>query len=71
MSSGSKLAFPGRWATKKAAERWTAKNPPEAIRACILHLSGIIGDNDVMNAQTLPKVGMPNRDGFVPFAPAK
>ena len=26
---------PALWATKKAAERWTAKNPPEAIRDII------------------------------------
>ena len=25
----------------------------------------LIGDNDTMNAQTLPKVKMPNRDGFM------
>ena len=31
-------------------------------------LNGIIGDDDVMNAQSLPKVQMPNRDGFFPFA---
>jgi cytochrome c len=24
-----------------------------------------IGDNDTMNAQTLPNVKMPNRDGFI------
>ena len=29
-------------------------------------LNGIIGDAQVMDAQTLPKVRMPNRDGFVP-----
>jgi hypothetical protein len=27
--------FPALWATKKAAERWIAKNPPEAIRDII------------------------------------
>jgi len=27
--------FPALWTTKKAAERWTAKNPPEAIRDII------------------------------------
>jgi hypothetical protein len=25
----------------------------------------LVGDNDAMNAQTLPKVKMPNRDGFI------
>ncbi len=38
-----------------------------AVAAYLLQLNGIIGDGDVMNAQTLPKVRMPNRDGFVPF----
>ena len=30
-----------------------------------LPLNRIIGENDGMNAQTLPKVRMPNRDGFI------
>src|SRR5262245_15995037 len=42
-----------------------------AVVAYILQLNGIIGENDTMNAQTLPKVRMPNRDGFVAFVPAK
>ena len=42
-----------------------------AVAAYILQLNGIIGENDTMNAQTLPKVRMPNRDGFVTFVPAK
>ena len=41
-----------------------------AVAAYILQLNGIIGENDTMNAQTLPKVAMPNRDGFVAFVPA-
>src|SRR5215813_4811300 len=36
-----------------------------AVAAYILNLNAIIGDNDVMDAKTLPKVKMPNRDGFV------
>jgi cytochrome c len=36
-----------------------------AASAFILNLNGIIGDSDVMTAATLPKVQMPNRDGFV------
>src|SRR5689334_12890481 len=36
-----------------------------AVAAYILNLNGIVGDNDVMDAKTLPKVKMPNRDGFV------
>ena len=36
-----------------------------ALTAYILSLNRIIGENDGMNAQTLPKVRMPNRDGFI------
>jgi S-disulfanyl-L-cysteine oxidoreductase SoxD len=42
-----------------------------AVTAYILALNKIIGDNDVMNAQTLPKVRMPNSDGFVSRYPDK
>ena len=35
-----------------------------AVTAYLLHLNGIIGADDVMDATTLPKVKMPNRDGF-------
>jgi cytochrome c len=42
-----------------------------AVTAYILALAKIIGENDVMNAQTLPKVQMPNRDGFVSKYPEK
>jgi cytochrome c len=39
-----------------------------ALSAYILALNKIIGENDVMNAQTLPKVKMPNADNFIiPF----
>jgi hypothetical protein len=36
-----------------------------ALTAYILSLNKLIGDNDTINAQTLPKVRMPNRDGFI------
>jgi hypothetical protein len=36
--------------------------------AFILNLNGIVGENDEMNEKTLPKVKMPNRDGFIPDA---
>ena len=39
-----------------------------AVSAYLLQLNGVIGDNDAINAQSLPKVQMPNRDGFVNFA---
>jgi S-disulfanyl-L-cysteine oxidoreductase SoxD len=38
-----------------------------AVAAYILNLNGVIGDTDTLNAQTLPKVKMPNREGFIPF----
>ena len=36
-----------------------------AVVAYILNLNGIIGPGETMDAKTLPKVKMPNRDGFV------
>jgi S-disulfanyl-L-cysteine oxidoreductase SoxD len=36
-----------------------------AVTAYLLFLNGIIREDAVMNAQTLPAVRMPNRDGFV------
>lgn len=36
-----------------------------ALVAYIFAQNKLIGDNDVMNAQTLPKVQMPNRDNFI------
>ena len=37
-----------------------------AVTAYLLYLNGIIGPDDTMDAATLPKVKMPNRDGFIP-----
>src|SRR5467141_5013993 len=34
-----------------------------AVTAYLLHLNGIISENDEMNARTLPQLKMPNRDG--------
>jgi hypothetical protein len=42
-----------------------------AVAAYILQLNGIIGEADMMDARTLPKVQMPNRDGFISFSRAK
>ncbi|WP_269473298.1 c-type cytochrome [Kineobactrum salinum] len=46
-------------------------NPDEvyALSAWILFKNGIIEEDEVMDAQSLPKVRMPNRDGFVPGSP--
>jgi cytochrome c len=40
-----------------------------SLTAYILHLSGIISEADVINAQTLPRVQMPNRDNFIRIYP--
>jgi cytochrome c len=42
-----------------------------AVVAYILNLNGIIADNDTIDQQTLRKVKMPNRDGFVTFSRGK
>jgi len=36
-----------------------------AVTAYLLSLGNIVGADDVLNAETLPKIRMPNRDGFV------
>ena len=42
-----------------------------AVTAYLLYLNGIIGEQDEMNAQTLSKVVMPNRDNFIVVYPRK
>jgi len=42
-----------------------------ALTAYILALNKLIGESDEMNAKTLPKVKMPNRDGFIIRFPDK
>lgn len=42
-----------------------------AVTAYLLRLNGIIGESDVMNAETLPKVRMPNRDNFILAYPTR
>ncbi len=36
-----------------------------AVVAYLLHLNRIVGENDKLNAETLPAIKMPNRDGFI------
>jgi mono/diheme cytochrome c family protein len=38
-----------------------------AVAAYILNLNGVIGENETLDAKTLPEVKMPNRDGFIAF----
>jgi len=42
-----------------------------ALTAHLLHLNGIIGPDDVIDAKTLPAIRMPNRDNFVWAYPAE
>jgi mono/diheme cytochrome c family protein len=39
-----------------------------AVVAYVLLLNGIIGETEMIDAQALAKVRMPNTDGFMPFA---
>ena len=60
----------------RRAMPWTAprtltSDEVYALTAYILALNTIIGPNDVMNAETLPRVRMPNRDGFIVRFPDK
>jgi cytochrome c len=38
-----------------------------AVSAYLLSLNGIIGPDEILDAQSLPKVMMPNRGGFITF----
>jgi S-disulfanyl-L-cysteine oxidoreductase SoxD len=42
-----------------------------ALTAFILAKNKLIGETDIMNAETLPKVQMPNRNGFITRFPDK
>jgi mono/diheme cytochrome c family protein len=41
-----------------------------AVTGYVLHLNGIVPEDATMDATTLPKVQMPNREGFRPAYPA-
>ena len=49
--------------------RSLSDNEVYALTAYILAENKIIGQSDSMNAETLPKVRMPNRDNFIPRFP--
>jgi mono/diheme cytochrome c family protein len=44
-------------------------NEVYALTAVILYWNGIIKENDVLDAKSLPKIQMPNRNGFAPSEP--
>ena len=37
-----------------------------AVTAFLLYLNGIVKEDEIVDATTLPRIRMPNRDGFVP-----
>jgi len=41
-----------------------------AVTAYLLSIDGIVAQDAVLDADTLPDVEMPNRDGFIPWSPA-
>jgi S-disulfanyl-L-cysteine oxidoreductase SoxD len=41
------------------------------VVAYLLNLNGVISEGETMNAQSLPKVAMPNREGFSTFTRGK
>jgi mono/diheme cytochrome c family protein len=47
------------------APRSLSDNEVYALTAYILALNKLIGENDTMDAKTLPQVKMPNRDNFI------
>lgn len=40
-----------------------------AVTAYLLHLNGLVGEQAALDAQSLPAVKMPNRDGFIRLWP--
>jgi cytochrome c len=42
-----------------------------ALTAYMLYLNGVIREDEVMNAETLPRVKMPNRDNFINAYPER
>jgi len=42
-----------------------------AVTAYLLHLNGLIGEDAIVDARTLPRIEMPNRKGFTPYRPGE
>ena len=53
------------------ANRGGTLKPDEvyAVTAFLLYKNGIVQESDVLDAQSLPKIQMPNRNNFVPEVP--
>ena len=46
-------------------------NEVYAVTAYLFYKSGLIQEGDVLDAQNLPKIPMPNRNGFIPAKPER
>ena len=46
-------------------------NEVYAVSAYVLYLNGLLGEDDRLDALSLMKIRMPNRDGFVSDWPAR
>jgi cytochrome c len=57
-----------RRAMPTTAPRSLTANEVYAVTAYILYLNGIVGETQTLDAQTLPQVKMPNRDGFIDYS---
>ena len=53
-------------AMPRGQEHTLTPNQVYQVTAFILYKNGIIKEDDVIDAKTLPKVQMPNRNGFLP-----
>ena len=53
----------------QGAEGSLTPNQIYAVTAFVLYKNGIVKETDVLDAKSLPKVQMPNRDGFYPAKP--
>ena len=54
-----------RRAMPLTAPRTLSDDEVYAVTAYVLYLNGIVAETDAMTADTLPRVQMPNRDGFI------
>jgi hypothetical protein len=53
-------------AMPRGAEGSLSPDEVYLLTAYLLYRNNIIGENEVIDANTLPKVQMPNRNGFIP-----
>src|SRR5262249_53882618 len=56
-----------QWVDRPPRAAWARRHARAAssLTPYILALNKLIGENDVINARTLPKVQMPKRDNFI------